>query len=275
MNVLKKLLRSSADNLGTQASGSQPSLRILLAEDCETTSLTIKEMLQRYGYDVTVAPNGNDALRTLKRTSFDYALLNLEMSALNGFEICRRLRSEFSEGMLSLPVIGISDEPSPLLSKVATQIGIDHVLEKPIDFDRLTGILRSLKKKSADSADKRSDTIDQHSEQAVLAKRVALERLAGSEDLYESLLRKLRDMLPHKKESIASAVLQNDFRTIEIITHSLASSLGAVGAQQSMLEAKTLCLCARLEDTEAVRSCFQALSDALEKLTVCLEEELK
>ena len=98
--------------------------RVLLAEDCPITALSTKELLRQYGYDVTVEGNGNAALKTLSTSAFDFVLMDIEMPVMDGFEACRRLRSEASDYTNpSVPVIGMSANPTSLLRKNRIEAG--------------------------------------------------------------------------------------------------------------------------------------------------------
>ncbi len=275
MSISKNLFQNANKSISPAALNEKSCQRILLAEDCPVTSLTIKEMLQRYGYDVTVTHNGNEALQTLQNSQFDCALLDLEMPMVDGFEVCRRLRSGLSDTCdQSLPVIGISSHPSSLLRKLASKIGMHELLQKPLDFDILADILQSIKKQSEHMVCETTKIIDNQTPPEILDKKAALERLAGAEELYLDLLRKIRDLLPQKHRIIADAVDTDDFKTVEITAHNLASSLGTVGAQQCMSAAKMLCLNARTKNAEGIRSSYHNFLKTLENLLARLNDEL-
>ncbi len=278
MNVSKNLQSASTDKITAPPISQHHMPRVLLAEDCPITALSIKELLYQYGYDVTVEDNGNAALKTLSASAFDFVLMDLEMPIMDGFEACRRLRSGLSDcSNPNVPVIGMSANPTSLLRKIAQKMGMHDVLEKPIDFDVLTNILLTLKV----TPDKNcSGACAYYAQQTsppapvVLDKEAALQRLAGDDTLYEKLLRQLREILPQKIQALAEAMRQKDFETIEISAHSLAGSFGSAGAQQCMIEAKKICLAARSSDMDAVCAGYQNFEDALETFLCCLENEL-
>src|SRR5919206_2367280 len=65
---------------------------ILIADDEAPIRLTMETLLQRRGYMVAVAENGEEALSLLHQYSFDLLLLDLSMPGLSGLEVARRAR---------------------------------------------------------------------------------------------------------------------------------------------------------------------------------------
>lgn len=69
------------------------SLRILLVEDEEISRLSARLTLEKMGHQVVTANNGIEALDTLRGSSFDCVLMDVQMEVLDGVEATRRIRS--------------------------------------------------------------------------------------------------------------------------------------------------------------------------------------
>ncbi|MBQ0785134.1 MAG: EAL domain-containing protein [Amphritea sp.] len=67
--------------------------RVLVVDDDLTARLLATQSLQQEGFEVLVADNGVTALRTFQDAQPDIVLMDVEMPELNGFEVCRQLRS--------------------------------------------------------------------------------------------------------------------------------------------------------------------------------------
>jgi DNA-binding NtrC family response regulator len=63
---------------------SQQPAHILVADDEDAVRLTLNIILQRQGYDVTVAANGTEAVELIEQRRFDLLLLDLKMPGLDG-----------------------------------------------------------------------------------------------------------------------------------------------------------------------------------------------
>lgn len=68
--------------------------KILLADDDESVLSSLKSALEFRGYEVTVAPNGDEALDHHKSSSHAILLLDLKMPGLNGRELIKLIQKE-------------------------------------------------------------------------------------------------------------------------------------------------------------------------------------
>jgi PAS domain S-box-containing protein len=116
-----------------------PPRRALVVEDEPDVAGTLRELVEREGYDVTVACDGSEALSTIGKGEFDLLLSDLRMPRLNGQELFERLseiRPDLVERMafVSGDTIGDSmadflrDCGRPILEKPFTRAGVRTVL---------------------------------------------------------------------------------------------------------------------------------------------------
>jgi CheY-like chemotaxis protein len=97
----------------------QPSAKILVADDDRTTRFAIVSMLKNAGYAVTAVEDGAEALRNIQQISFDLAFLDIWMPKLTGLEVLARVRAGESHPKI---VIMTSDStPETLLRAVREQ----------------------------------------------------------------------------------------------------------------------------------------------------------
>ena len=66
--------------------------RILIAEDEPSIVVSLEFLLRGAGYEVTIARDGEEALEEAERVKPDLMLLDVMLPAVNGFEVCRRVR---------------------------------------------------------------------------------------------------------------------------------------------------------------------------------------
>jgi diguanylate cyclase (GGDEF)-like protein len=105
-----------------------PPLRALVAEDDENYAAYIAVLLRRFGFDVTIAPNGTKAFAAAQERPFDVAVIDFEMPGMNGLELIAALRGNHrSADMYALMVTGHTD----LETKVAAlRLGYDDFITK-------------------------------------------------------------------------------------------------------------------------------------------------
>jgi CheY-like chemotaxis protein len=109
----------------------------MLVEDDPSTRALIETWLDTKGYDVRTAGNGREALAILKEESPCLMVVDLNMPVMDG--------AEFRRQQLRIP--SVSDVPFILLSaaddapRIGRELGIDEVIPKPFDADRLLSVV--------------------------------------------------------------------------------------------------------------------------------------
>ena len=101
---------------------------ILIVDDAPQDLKLLANMLSRSGYSVRVAHNGEIAIASIEREIPDLILLDIRMPGMDGFEVCRRLKS--MEATRELPVIFISalQEPSDKIQAFEAG-GLDYIIK--------------------------------------------------------------------------------------------------------------------------------------------------
>jgi two-component system, OmpR family, response regulator len=115
-------------------------LRILIAEDDATIAEALRFALTRDGYAVDWVANGAQADHALKDNVFDLVILDLQLPALDGYEVLRRLRQRKT----SLPVLILSGREKPEEKVFGLDLGADDYLVKPFSLNELQARVRAL-----------------------------------------------------------------------------------------------------------------------------------
>ena len=122
--------------------------RILLVDDDPGIMTAVQHALTTYGYKMTTATDGAEALDAFDRESPDLVLLDLVMPRCSGLEVCQHIR-EFS----STPIIVLSIKGSEADIVSVLELGADDYLVKPFRLAelvaRMRAVLRRGSKKSA------------------------------------------------------------------------------------------------------------------------------
>jgi ligand-binding sensor domain-containing protein/CheY-like chemotaxis protein/nitrogen-specific signal transduction histidine kinase len=116
----------------------QAPLRILLVEDEPTVAQVMAELLQGRGHHVVRAAHGLEALTELTQASFDVALLDLDLPALDGLALARQLRA-LGYGFPLVAVTARSDGEAEAAARAA---GFARFVRKPVTGDMLAEAIR-------------------------------------------------------------------------------------------------------------------------------------
>ena len=119
-------------------------VRVLVAEDDQTSQLIAQKMLERIGATVTVVGDGQLAVEAAENSSFDLILMDLMMPRMSGVEATARIRS--GNGPCSeAPILALSAATMGLDREAAIAVGMSGFLEKPARVTELrTALLEQL-----------------------------------------------------------------------------------------------------------------------------------
>ena len=120
----------------------QREYRILIAEDSADSAVPISLHLQQSGYQVVIASDGEEAVRVVALTRPDLILMDISMPVLDGLAATSRIREECAPSYI--PIIAISAFSTSGFLKAAHDVGFDGYLTKPIDFERMDDLIKTL-----------------------------------------------------------------------------------------------------------------------------------
>jgi two-component system, OmpR family, response regulator VicR len=121
--------------------------KILVADDDRQLGDVIRISLERDGYVVTQANDGEQALETYRQLHPDLVILDVMMPKLNGWEVCRRLREESS-----VPIIMLTARGQEQDRVLGLRLGADDYITKPFSLKelaaRVEAVLRRVRETS-------------------------------------------------------------------------------------------------------------------------------
>jgi signal transduction histidine kinase/ActR/RegA family two-component response regulator len=110
-------------------------LHILLVEDDLGSQFLMREILENYGYTVSVANNGNEARDLLEKNDFDLVLMDCMMPLMSGYEATTMIRDQASTVRNhAIPVIGLTANTLQEDRGKCLAAGMDDYLCKPVLF---------------------------------------------------------------------------------------------------------------------------------------------
>jgi two-component system OmpR family response regulator len=120
-------------------------MRVLVVEDDPKMGALLRRGLLDEGHAADVARAGDDALWMAQAVEYDAIVLDVMLPGLDGFEVCRRLRSD---GVWS-PVLMLTARDAVEDRVAGLDAGADDYLRKPFSFSELLARLRALARRGA------------------------------------------------------------------------------------------------------------------------------
>lgn len=105
----------------------QPQRSVLVVDDEETIRTVLKRILDREGYSVIEASNGQEALDQMGKTPAQFVISDIQMPVLDGLELLVQLKDKYPETKV-LMITGYGTEYSP---EMAISSGADYFITKP------------------------------------------------------------------------------------------------------------------------------------------------
>ena len=117
--------------------------RVLVAEDSDMNRQVFKGILEYMGLDVNFANTGIDALKRLKEEIFDLLIVDIQMPGMSGFEVISRCKSLLS-GKSRIPIVVVTGDVTKEVQDECNELGVDRFLSKPVESERLRGVVYEL-----------------------------------------------------------------------------------------------------------------------------------
>ncbi|MBV1881186.1 MAG: response regulator [Pseudomonadales bacterium] len=110
---------------------------ILIVEDNPVNLIVERKFAEKYGLNVVVAGNGEEAIVEIEKTEVDIILMDCQMPVMDGFEATKIIRNAKSS-IRKVPIIAVTANSTTLDRERCIESGMDDYIPKPIDLDELT-----------------------------------------------------------------------------------------------------------------------------------------
>ena len=128
---------------------------ILLVDDEEAVQKLLAFPLERDGYRVVQARDGEEALKRFDEEPIDLVVLDVMLPKLDGLEVCKRLRAESN-----VPIIMLSARGDELDKVLGLELGADDYITKPFSIREFRSRVRALLRRAQLPAVSRRDLIE-------------------------------------------------------------------------------------------------------------------
>ena len=116
--------------------------KILLVEDNEMNRDMLSRRLERKGFEVVMAPDGQQGIALATSEAPDLILMDMSLPVVDGWEATRRVKAD--DATRGIPVIALTAHAMVGDREKALDAGCDDYDTKPVDFPRLLGKIELL-----------------------------------------------------------------------------------------------------------------------------------
>jgi two-component system sensor histidine kinase/response regulator len=225
--------------------------RVLLVEDNPINQQVALELLQSAGMQVDIADDGVEALREVRKRTYDAVLMDIQMPVMDGLQASRAIRA--IEHLKDVPIIAMTASALRGDRDRCMAAGMNDYVAKPIDVEQLfTTLLRWVKvsrpmpapaapEQPAAAATTAALPLEELAEVlAGMDVSAGLKRVAGDRQLYRRLLMQFMDHSRDTVTEIRAALERSEWSEAKSKTHSLKGVAGNLGADELYKAAQQL-----------------------------------
>lgn len=215
--------------------GPAGALVLLVEDDVVNRTLALRQ-LERLGYGVRSAIDGDDAVAATAATRFGAILMDCQLPGMDGFQATREIRRREAGSDGHVPIIAMTAQANAHDREACLAAGMDDYLSKPVMLEALSAVLgrwlAPTRVPKANAARGGEDAVCPSTPPAPGVDPAAASRLrdelgAGAAANFVAIY--LRE-LPGRIESIERAIADGDGDSLRTVAHTLKSSSASVGA---------------------------------------------
>ena len=119
--------------------------QILVVDDDAVNRQLLSIFVKEFGGTAIAATNGKEAVRLYQEHHPDLVLMDIMMPLMDGIEATRQIRTyEQQENLSATPIIAVTGEIGSLSQAACSEAGINTIVGKPIQFDRIKKAIEQL-----------------------------------------------------------------------------------------------------------------------------------
>ncbi|HLQ45674.1 MAG TPA: response regulator, partial [Planctomycetaceae bacterium] len=217
--------------------------RILLAEDSLVNQKVALGFLTKWGHQVLVAGNGQEALELWRREPFDGILMDMQMPVMNGYDATAAIRSEEHGTGRRIPIIAMTAEAMKGDREHCLEAGLDDYISKPFDPESLYRVVAAVPAETCAAAgtlvieeasrppDVPAEETEPSQDNGLIDWKLARKNTGNDAVLLEDLIEIFLAECPHMLAEIRQAVDTSDAGLLRRAAHTLKGSAAVFGAQ--------------------------------------------
>lgn len=128
--------------------------KILIIDDDEKLNQLLRDYLAKFGFQVVAHTHPEKALRAIKKQPPDLIILDIMLPDMDGFEVCKKIRGEYS-----IPVIMLTARGEVADRIVGLELGADDYLPKPFEPRELVARIQSILRRNRPSRNSQTTRI--------------------------------------------------------------------------------------------------------------------
>jgi len=207
-------------------------LRILLVEDSIVNQQIATKIIEKLGFRVDIASNGEECLSTLEKKSYDIIFMDIQMPVMDGYEATKKIRQGTIKSINSdIPIIAMTAHTLPTVKDKCLEVGINDAIIKPIHPDE---ILKYINKYTEVNFSLKNVVSEEPKISSIYDRKALLDRLDGDEELCKDIINDFFNDIPDLVKTLRTAIKQNNQELISSIAFTIKEGSSDIASEPLM-----------------------------------------
>ena len=217
-----KAVKSDRKNIVNEPTATED-VTILLVEDNKINQFLAKTMLQKKGYKVALATDGEEALNLLEKGNFSMVITDVQMPGMDGYQLAGHIRSKLSGPVNAIPILALTAYESSAEKEKAKAAGMSGFLTKPYMPEQLFDLIAQHLPLKNDKLNDAAESESSFNVNEIYENLLAL--MAGDKKETASLIKMLQVQYPELLSEMLQAIEDKDMKKLYKAAHKIKSSL--------------------------------------------------
>jgi CheY-like chemotaxis protein len=253
--------------------------KVLVAEDVELNQFIARQIMMGWGFEVTLANDGKQALALLEREDFDLVLMDIQMPVMDGITATKLIRSMNDPVKSAVTIIALTANALKGDAEKYKASGMNDYLSKPFDEEKLFQVvsrnLGSINTQPISRPMKQSDhREDQH---GLLYDLSIINSISGGDEGFVTKMVQLFiDTVPANLKELNTALAEKNWDMVNKMAHKLKSTLDSMGVRSVKQDVRMVEMNAKkMEGLDQVPQMVERINETVDACIAQLQELLK
>jgi PAS domain S-box-containing protein len=248
--------------------------KILVVEDMELNQFIARHIMESWGFEVSMAGNGSQAINMVKQNDYDLILMDIQMPEMNGMVATRLIRKLSDPQKANLPIIALTGNSLNTDSEKYIAAGMNDYLAKPLSEAKLFQVISAnLKNDNINSINMKTNEFSEPvpvSNQKLYDLSTIREISGGDEEFVQTMVSLFIDTVPSNLKELNAALQNKNWDLVSKMAHKLKSTLDSMGIHSIGQDIRTVEQNAKVkESVENIPATIFRINDVIVK---CIEQ---
>lgn len=207
--------------------------KILVVEDMELNQFIARHIMESWGFEVSMANNGNQAISMIKQNDYDLVLMDIQMPEMNGVVATKHIRKMSDPVKARLPIIALTGNSLNTDSEKYLAAGMNDYLSKPLSEAKLFQVIAAnLKNNKISKINMKTNEFIEPAPVSNLKLydlSTIIEISGGDEEFVQTMITLFIDTVPSNLKDLNAALKNKNWDMLSKMAHKLKSTLDSMG----------------------------------------------